>query len=148
MFLIEKKQLFSPKKGPIILFILAALQIGLGGLVAGYKAGHIYNTFPLMAGQWLPPELTAPVIFQWLHRVGGIAFLIAVVWYYLATLHDAHKNKLIPILVGLTLGQVVLGIATLLLNVPVVLGVGHQLVAVGILICLFRMMHRAKGESG
>ena len=25
------------------------------GWVAGLKAGHAFNTFPLMAGQWIPP---------------------------------------------------------------------------------------------
>ena len=29
-----------------------------GGLVAGLNAGAQFNTFPLMAGQWIPDGLT------------------------------------------------------------------------------------------
>src|SRR4051794_20798558 len=40
---------------PRVLVALVFLQIALGGLVAGSKAGFTYNTWPLMDGQLLPP---------------------------------------------------------------------------------------------
>ena len=56
-----------------------SLTILYGGLVAGLKAGLVYNTFPLMEGQFIPEEwsffhplwhnfLENPALVQWMHR--------------------------------------------------------------------------------
>ena len=39
--------------------VLAFATVLSGGFVAGLKAGHAFNTFPLMAGQWIPPGYLA-----------------------------------------------------------------------------------------
>jgi heme A synthase len=60
---------------------LLGLQIVWGAFVAGLKAGHYANTFPLMAGRLVPPGLLAyrpaaaafvenPLTVQWTHRDG------------------------------------------------------------------------------
>ncbi len=36
-------------------------QLGLGALVAGLRAGRIYNTWPTMDGSWLPSETVRPL---------------------------------------------------------------------------------------
>ena len=41
------------------LSLLIAITIVSGGFVAGLKAGKIYNTFPTMGGDWIPPGLLA-----------------------------------------------------------------------------------------
>src|SRR5881396_1360435 len=41
-------------------FLLTAVTFVMvlaGGLVAGIRAGFAYNTFPLMNGRWIPPEI-------------------------------------------------------------------------------------------
>src|SRR5450759_79962 len=69
-----------------------------GGLVAGIRAGLVYNTFPLMNGYWIPPQIlliepwysnffdnAATVQFD--HRL--IAWLLAalVTWYWWRSRH-------------------------------------------------------------
>jgi cytochrome c oxidase assembly protein subunit 15 len=41
-------------RGAAALVVLLVLQIGLGGLVAGLKAGLVYDTWPLMEGRLIP----------------------------------------------------------------------------------------------
>ncbi len=111
-----------------------------GGLVAGLRAGFAYNTFPLMNGQLVPPEIlmlepwwknflwnTATV--QFVHR--GIAWLLIVLvplfWWQAARAPLAPRARLACHLLLATLAiQVALGIATLLMVVPVGLAAAHQ----------------------
>jgi len=122
---------------------LVIVQIILGAFVAGLKAGFSYNTFPLMNGKLLPSHLNDTltwtnflengVLVQFIHRWFAMIVLAAVVWLWVA----AHKHKvngiaktIVNYMLLTTLVQVILGIATLLLAVPVSLGVLHQLVAI------------------
>jgi cytochrome c oxidase assembly protein subunit 15 len=115
-----------------------------GGLVAGIRAGFAYNTFPLMNGHFVPPEILmiepwylnffnnmATVQFD--HRM--LALLLAAV---IPALWVACRRKVTDrrarsaancVLLALAL-QATLGIATLLLRVPVPLAAGHQAGAV------------------
>ncbi len=43
-----------PSAAPVVLIFVMVLS---GGLVARNRAGFAYNTFPLMAGHWVPAEL-------------------------------------------------------------------------------------------
>ena len=63
---IDIKQKKIPGKNLIVPFLLLIwLQIILGGFVAGLKAGFIYNTFPLMAGNLVPEEIYTTQINYW-----------------------------------------------------------------------------------
>jgi len=126
------------------LLALTALTIFFGAFVAGLRAGLVYNDFPLMAGRWIPAGLlgldpvwrnffenTATV--QFLHRVLALTTLVVVIygWFRwravtMAPIAAAAFHWL-PIV---ALAQAALGIATLMLYVPVVLGTLHQGVAV------------------
>lgn len=117
---------------------IAAVTVLWGAFVAGLDAGLAYNTFPLMNGALLPPEafnlmpawLNAfenTALVQFIHRWLGMATAVVV-------LVLAWRGRLIPGNVGrlaiaagvMALLQVALGIATLLLAVPIVLGALHQ----------------------
>ncbi len=133
--------------GPPGLRLLAGLLVGLvfitalsGGFVAGLKAGHAYNTFPLMDGRWIPEvifmqeplwrnffENIATVQFD--HRVLAITTFIGVVCLWLygrreAPSRQARTGLHLLLLAGVL--QVALGISTLLLHVPTVLATTHQ----------------------
>lgn len=112
---------------------------GSGALVAGMRAGRIYNTFPLMAGRLVPPgygQLSPawlnvfenPAAVQFNHRLlATTAFVIAVLLW--AVLRNATNQRLaarMKLVLYAALLQLSLGIATLLLAVPVALGVAHQ----------------------
>ena len=111
--------------------------------MAGLKAGFAFNTFPLMAGQFVPPGYFAldPVwrnffdnipAVQFKHRyIGMVTYLI--LWIFaLRSWNDVvlgrHRRALVLFLLTAT-AQGLLGIATLLQHVPVVLATAHQGVA-------------------
>ena len=48
-------------------FVILLIQISYGGLVAGLKAGHVSNTWPLMLGQWIPKGIFGANGFNWLN---------------------------------------------------------------------------------
>ena len=115
-----------------------------GGFVAGLNAGLVYNTFPLMDGRLVPAgyfelqpwwrngfENVAAVQFD--HRLLAMTTLAAVIGlWFIARRHRlaAQPRRALDALLGLALLQVALGIATLLLVVPIPLAAAHQAGAV------------------
>ena len=117
-----------------------ALMVLTGGLVAGLRGGHAYNTFPLMNGHVVPPEILqleplwknffwniATVQFD--HRLFAwlLAFTVPLLWWQCRAVPQARLAT--GVLLAILALQVTLGISTLLLHVPVALGVAHQGVA-------------------
>jgi len=125
------------------LTILTSVTIISGGFVAGLKAGKIYNTFPMMGDYWLPPGTMALEPFwrnffdnmttvQFDHRILAITTLIAVVVFWLKARQadlPARSRPAVNALLHTAVLQVALGITTLLMSVPVILGATHQGVA-------------------
>lgn len=124
--------------------ILAGMTFLWGALVAGFKAGLIYNTFPKMNDRWLPEDMffhnplwvnfiSNPAAIQWTHRVLAILTLIAT-WTLIRMSLQKKLNSqtlaYLQLLGGLSLLQVFLGIVTLLHMVPTTLGALHQFVGV------------------
>src|SRR6266480_56925 len=125
-------------------FLLAALVLVMvlsGGLVAGIRAGFAYNTFPLMNGHIVPPEIfmlhPAWVNFLWNmatvqfdHRI--LAFVLVVVtlllWWRLRTTPGSPSRAARggSALLGMLALQIALGVATLLYVVPVPVAALHQ----------------------
>ncbi len=122
------------------LFGLLVLTILSGAFVAGLKAGLVYNTFPKMAGQWVPDGLLHlepawrnlfenPALVQFSHRVLGISTLLFGLGLFATAIGKARERaiRVAAAVVALAcLVQVTLGISTLLLYVPVWLGTLHQ----------------------
>lgn len=123
---------------------LMLTTICMGGFTAGLKAGHLYNTFPTMNGQWIPDDVwflkplwrnffENPSMVQFCHRVLAIStWLMTIALIYRAWLLKLQSStrKTIAAIGGLVTLQLLLGIATLLLQVPLLLGVLHQATAV------------------
>jgi heme a synthase len=124
---------------------LLLLQIALGALVAGSKSGLTYNTWPLMDGALVPPASSLfsatpwianfvdnPTLVQFNHRVTAYLLLAVAVWHAFASRHSPTKGAVhLALGIGLQAG---LGIATLLLSVPLWAGLGHQFLAALLLI--------------
>ena len=122
---------------------LIAITIVSGGFVAGLKAGKIYNTFPMMGDNWLPPGLISmqpvwrnlfdnAVTAQFDHRLLALTTLlfVAVFWTKARSAGLPKRARIgVNALMHTLMLQIVLGISTLLMAVPVVLGVAHQAVA-------------------
>jgi cytochrome c oxidase assembly protein subunit 15 len=131
------------------LLALTFVQLYLGALVAGLRAGRIYNTWPEIDGALIPS--TARLFFeapwwrnlfdntltvQFEHRMVGYVLLA------LAILHavDAVRSRAGPAAASGALWlamaialQAALGILTLLHQVPIVLALAHQAVAIVVL---------------
>jgi cytochrome c oxidase assembly protein subunit 15 len=125
----------------IIVLALAFLQVELGALVAGMKAGLAYNTWPLMDGQVVPKGLFIAepwyvnlfenaMTVQFNHRV--VAYILAGVagWHIAGVLRSesataAARSSALALGAVIVL-QIALGIWTLLAQVPLSLGLVHQ----------------------
>ena len=123
------------------LCLLVGYMVVTGGFVAGIRAGKAYNTFPLMNGHVVPPEIfmidpwylnffNNMATTQFNHRLGAwlLAFIVPWLWFRLRALPAVTmraRNVATLLLVALAC-QISLGIATLLLAVPVALGAAHQ----------------------
>ena len=122
---------------------LIAITVVSGGFVAGLKAGKIYNTFPMMGDHWLPPGLMSiqpvwrnlfdnAVTAQFDHRLLALTTLlfVAVFWTKARSAGLPKRARIgVNALMHTLVLQIVLGISTLLMAVPVVLGAAHQAVA-------------------
>jgi len=122
------------------LALAAFVTLLSGGFVAGLHAGLSYNTFPLMAGQWVPDGLytLSPAYLNWFenattaqfnHRILALSVLIAVAvlwWVAIRMKSGAQAMIWVHAAAAMALVQVTLGISTLLLRVPIPLAVTHQ----------------------
>jgi cytochrome c oxidase assembly protein subunit 15 len=133
----------------VVLLVLTFLQLYFGALVAGLRAGRIYNTWPEIDGALLPQaarlwfetpwwrnlfDNTLTVQFE--HRMTAYGLLL------LALLHavDASRSRAGPaavkgamwVLAAIGL-QATLGVLTLLNQVPIGLALAHQAVAILVL---------------
>jgi len=123
-----------------VLIGLIFLMVLSGGFVAGIRAGLAYNTFPLMNGHFIPPEIfmlepwyrnffdnMATVQFD--HRMIAwiLAILVPIFWFksqQLALPSSIHLAC--NLLLFMLIVQISLGIATLLMLVPLPLAAAHQ----------------------
>lgn len=148
-----------PDRAPARLLLgLLAVTIISGAFVAGLRAGLLYNTFPLMAGQWIPDGLLHlqpawrnllenHVTVQFTHRVLALTTLALVLAVWATTRRrvagDRPARLVLDALLCAALLQVGLGIATLLSYVPVWLGTLHQGGAVLLLSATLALQHWA-----
>ena len=128
--------------------IVLLLQIVLGAFVAGLDAGLVYNQFPLMGEGFVPNEIkistlslssfSDPVFVQFAHRM--TAYLLSVIIVIFCIKGWKIGNKKFSLVLGCIFMalviQVLLGIVTLVYNVPIELALLHQLGAVLLLSCL------------
>jgi cytochrome c oxidase assembly protein subunit 15 len=140
---------------------LIVLTVTSGGFVAGLKAGMTYNTFPLMGGQWIPDGLAAMqpwyrnlfenvTTVQFNHRLLAMLTFFSVLLFWLGTRRQRLPTALrigCHALLLIALLQVALGISTLLLQVPVVLGSAHQAGALALFTAMLFVVHRLRAGS-
>ncbi|HLV27132.1 MAG TPA: COX15/CtaA family protein [Gemmatimonadales bacterium] len=138
---------------------LVFLTSASGALVAGLRAGKIYNSFPLMAGRVAPAEygmlspwwlnlFENPAAVQFNHRVLAVVTFSAAVglWMLLRRTGHARLTRCMHLVACVALLQLSLGVATLLLSVPVALGVAHQGGAALLLVAVVLAWH-ASGDT-
>ena len=119
-----------------LLALLVFVQTLLGAFVAGIRAGFIYNTWPLMAGAFIPEGLLeisplwhnffeSHLTVQFQHRMMAYLLLLLAAWHWWSVRRtDAVKGA--GWLCLSIVAQAALGIWTLLWVVPIPLGAAHQ----------------------
>ncbi|NBG64706.1 COX15/CtaA family protein [Acidiluteibacter ferrifornacis] len=152
----EKRVNHPLKNSAFFLLGITIVQIVWGAFVAGLNAGKIYNTWPKMGEQWIADSVTAiqPLWHNFVEGLGGVQFVhrylayivvATVLWLVVKSrkmLLDKSQSIGLKILLGTVLFQFVLGVITLLMAVPVWLGVMHQLGAFFLLGSTVYVVHR------
>lgn len=133
----------------LLILLVTFLQIFLGALVAGLRAGKVYNTWPLMDGHFAPPAgvLTALTPFwrnftdnvamvQFQHRIVAYMLLALALAQALCGIVFAPRSAAAArarVFAAIALVQAGLGIITLVLAVPIWAGLIHQAFAMVVL---------------
>lgn len=132
-----------------------------GGFVAGLKAGKIYNTFPMMGENWIPPGLTSmqplwrnlfdnTTTVQFDHRILAITTFVLIILFWLR-IRKTEMSRRAAVAVNALLHtatlQIVLGISTLLLAVPIFLGAAHQAIAMLLFTIALFLTHSLRRNS-
>jgi cytochrome c oxidase assembly protein subunit 15 len=133
----------------VALVVLTFVQLYLGALVAGLRAGKIYNTWPDIDGAFVPSAARLFFEAPWWRNLFDNALTVqfehrmaAYLLFALALLHafDAARSRAGAAAINGALGlaaavtlQATLGILTLLNQVPVLLALAHQAVAIVVL---------------
>lgn len=127
----------------VILLLLILLQIVAGAFVAGLDAGLAHNTWPLMDGALIPRGLDTidpfwrnlfenALTVQFIHRMIAYAIVLYAGWLLWRQSRAGGLRGIhgwLPRLSLLIVLQVVLGIGTLVMMVPLSLALGHQALA-------------------
>ena len=130
------------------------LQILIGALVAGIDAGRTYTDWPLMAGQFFPPNafvlepfwknfIENPGLVQFIHRMTGYALFAFAVVVWLRGRKSAHPTTRFAFnaaFAAISL-QVVLGITTVLYEAVLPVALMHQGLAVLCWVLILRARH-------
>ena len=147
--------------GARLLLALVLVQIYLGALVAGLRAGLIYNTWPLIDGTlwpsgsqllfsqpWWRNFFENPLTVQFDHRLTAYA-LVAISLLHaidaMRTLRGTARSGALALAGAVTL-QATLGIATLLAQAPLALALVHQ--AMAMIVLTFAVLHAQRIGEG
>jgi heme a synthase len=141
----------------VVLLVLVLAQIYLGALVAGLRAGYVYNTWPLIDGALVPAAgrlwfetpwwanlFDNALTVQFMHRLTAYGLVVAAAAHaYMARGRAGGRSA--AMLFVAVLVQATLGILTLVHVVPIGLALAHQAMAMAVLALATLHMGQTKG---
>lgn len=137
-----------------IMLGLVVLQCLLGALVAGNQAGLVYNTWPDMNGQFLPPVdwsngalafFRDQTLVQFIHRMNAYVVFLFAWGLAVRVVHKCHDDGLkvhAVVLAGLVTVQAALGIMTLISAVDFHMALAHQFMAIMVVLVAVTLLWR------
>jgi cytochrome c oxidase assembly protein subunit 15 len=147
----------------IVLLALTFLQLYFGALVAGLRAGRVFNTWPDIDGALIPSadrllfetpwwrnlfDNTLTVQFE--HRMTAYLLLALALAHAVDAVRSSAAKSFaggaLALLAAILL-QAVLGILTLLFEVPILLALAHQAVAIAVLTLAVFQVARLAGQT-
>lgn len=169
---VSSRQFLSSGGARLLLrFALLVLigQIFLGGWTSTNYAALACTDFPTCHGAWVPDMdftnafhwfrelgvsvdgepmgLSAYVAIQWIHRIGALITFIVLTILSLTLLKRVQLRGLATLLLILLVIQIALGVGNLVMHLPMVLAVGHNMVAALLLMTLV-VLNSKITESG
>ncbi|RAR69974.1 COX15/CtaA family protein [Flavobacterium aciduliphilum] len=154
----KTKVIFPLRNLSRVTLFFIILQIVYGGFVAGLDAGFIHNHWPLMSdGQffhdsilleknnWISRFTEGKSGVQFVHRtLAYIVFFLILTLFIKSRKHTLSKTQKngINSLIFIVFVQFLLGVSTLLLHVPIWLGVTHQAGAFFLLASMIFTLHK------
>jgi cytochrome c oxidase assembly protein subunit 15 len=158
MYPVRKSLESGLKRWIQVAYALLMIQIVWGAFVAGLDAGFLHNHWPMMSdGQLIHETVTieqSPVWKNFIEGKSGVQFvhrylayvvvlIIFAIWYQSKKLNLTRLQNIgVQSLIYMVLIQFILGVFTLLYQVPVVLGVLHQVMAFFLLAGMTFTLHR------
>ncbi|WP_398464187.1 COX15/CtaA family protein [Tardiphaga sp.] len=143
-----------------VLLGLTFLQIYFGALVAGLRAGRVFNTWPEIDGAFIPSAsrlffedpwwrnmFDNALTVQFQHRMTAYLLFAVAIWHALDALLGRAERSVVNgalWLVATIAVQAMLGILTLLHQVPIDLALAHQGVAIIVLTLAILQVERMK----
>ena len=128
---------------------LTTLQIVYGAFTAGLKAGFICPTFPDMCGHFFPHSIQTldfinhPANIQFLHRIFAWLLFFYAIYLWKRVKASTLENRSGNLLLLALCIQFLLGVATLLLLMPMTLALIHQIGAIFVLLSLINIIYRS-----
>lgn len=129
--------------------LVVFVQIFLGGWTSTNYAALACTDFPTCHGEWIPGmdfgnafnwfrelgvandgtplQLAAYTAIQWTHRIGALVTFVYLGWLGLYLIKQPQLKKIAHMMLGLLVVQILLGIANLVLHLPLALAVGHNM---------------------
>jgi cytochrome c oxidase assembly protein subunit 15 len=136
------------RKVALVLLGLIGVQVFLGALVAGLRAGRVFNTWPWIDGAFIPSAARLwfetpwwrnlfenALLVQFNHRMLAYVVVVLALWHAADVLRSGASARVAGkagALATLLVAQAALGIWTLLLQTPLALALAHQGLAMGI----------------
>jgi len=126
---------------------MVSITILWGAFVAGLDAGMIYNQFPMMGAGFVPDDFgnihSSPAGVQFIHRWLAVITFFSVLGYGWMI----RPLKVAPLLAGMVTLQVILGIATLLTQVQIILASLHQAGAIILLGLMVTALYQTRAQK-
>ena len=149
----KKVKWSTPSKLAVTFLGILLVQISYGGFTAGLKAGHVSDTWPLMFGKLIPPNLFSsfinivetPQTIVFIHRWFAFVVLVAVVYLYTVVRKNNYQPDLLKGLqwfIAAVSLQIILGILTILSYVNIVVALLHQAGAIALFALSIYFIHR------
>jgi len=149
----NKAKWSRPSRMALLYFVLLIIQITYGGFTAGLKAGHVSDTWPLMLGKLIPPNifnsfiniLENPFTIVFIHRWFAFVVLISVPFVYYVSKKLGHPQDIqngLKWLIGIVILQIILGVWTILSFVNIVIALLHQANAIVLFALAVYFLHR------
>ena len=134
-----------------LLLILIFIQIILGAFVSGLDAGKIYQTWPLMNGNYFPDDASFKNFFnfnqasitQFIHR--NIAYIIFFITLFLGYMIYKKRNKklykIFLVFFSIIIIQIILGISVLISGANIYFASMHQISSIFLILTALKLYH-------